>query len=150
MVASIVSATHFMPTQVPAWRDMAMDFTPYSSTSATSAGSSIGISRSAKACSEPEVTVEDLLAGSSPASASTPPRGAVPAPLAWRSTSQERSTPGPLPYQMAKTPPCFASGYSPTCCVPQQAVAARSSFSPGSKWMRASASRAFCFHSSRS
>ena len=63
-----------------------------------------------KAYSQPEVMVEDLLDGSSPASASTPPRGAVPAELAWRSTSPERSTPGPLPYQMAKTPSTFAPG----------------------------------------
>lgn len=110
MVASIVSAMHFMPTHRPEKRESAMAFTPYSSTSPTSAGSSMGISRSAKAYSEPLVTVEDLEAGSSPARARTLPSGAVPAPFAWRSTSPLRSTPGPLPYQMAKTPRCFALG----------------------------------------
>jgi hypothetical protein len=127
-----------------------MPFSPYSSTSATSAGSSIGISRSAKLCSDPEVTVEDFEAGSSPDSASTPPRGMVPAELAWRSTSPERSRPGPLPYQMANTPSRVAPGEKASCCVPQQAVAARSSFTPAWKTMPASSSRARCFHSSLS
>ena len=48
--------------------------------------------------------VDDLQEGSSPASASTPPFGAVPAEFACRSASPLRSTPGPLPYQMPKTP----------------------------------------------
>src|SRR3712207_7268879 len=100
----MVSATHFMPTQRPEKRDIASAFRPYSSTSATPAGSSIGISRSTKAYSEPLVTVEDLAEGSSPASASTPPRGEGPALLAWRNTSPLRATPGPLPYQMPNTP----------------------------------------------
>src|SRR4051794_34983405 len=105
----MVSATHFMPTQRPAKRDMSKAFTPYSSTSATPEGSSTGISTSMKEYSQPEVMVEDLQEGSSPASASTPPRGAVPALLAWRSTSPLRSTPGPLPYQMPKTPSYFCA-----------------------------------------
>ena len=41
---------------------------------------------------------------SSPATAMTPPSGAVPARLACFSTSQLRSTPGPFPYQMPNTP----------------------------------------------
>ena len=40
----------------------------------------------------------------SPAMTTTPPCFEVPAALAWRSTSPLRSTPGPLPYQMLKTP----------------------------------------------
>ena len=57
----------------------------------------------------------------------------MPALLACLKTSIVRSTPGPLPYQMAKTPSCLAPGKSPTCCVPQSAVAAVSSLTPGWK-----------------
>ena len=106
----MVSATHFIATHSPEARDRAMPLRPYSSTSATSAGSSSGISRSRNACSVVLVTVDDFADGSSPASTSTPPRGAVPIWLACRSTSPLRSTPGPLPYQMAKTPSRFAPG----------------------------------------
>ena len=49
---------------------------------------------------------------------------AVPAQLAWRSTSSERSTPGPLPYQMPNTPSTVAPGNRPTCWLPHTAVAA--------------------------
>ena len=52
--------------------------------------------------------------------------------LAWRKTSPQRSTPGPLPYQRPKTPWTRPSPRSSACWVPQSAVAARSSFSPGS------------------
>ena len=145
--ASIVSAMHFIAAQVPAKRLRARPFTPNSNTSATSAGSSSGISRSWKLTSQPEVIVEDLAAGSSPDSASTPPLGELPAELAWRSTSPLRSVPGPLPYQMPKTPSCRAPGESGTCCVPHTAVAARSSFSPGRKTMSAAAIRAASFSS---
>ena len=44
---------------------------------------------------------------SSPASAITPPWRAVPAMLACLNTSEQRSTPGPLPYQMPNTPSTF-------------------------------------------
>ena len=47
----------------------------------------------------------------------------------------ERSTPGPLPYQMPNTPSTLAPGNSPTCWLPHTAVAARSSLSPGWKAM---------------
>ena len=57
---------------------------------------------------------------SSPISASTPPCFEVPAKLAWRKTSPERSTPGPLPYQMPNTPSYLPSPRSSACCVPQQ------------------------------
>src|ERR1700676_2112193 len=49
-------------------------------------------------------TVEDLAPWSSPARHSTPPFFAEPAALPWRNTSPQRSTPGPLPYQMPTTP----------------------------------------------
>ena len=55
----------------------------------------------------------------------------LPAWLPCLSTSSERSTPGPLPYQSANTPSYLAPGNSPTCCEPQTAVAARSSLMPG-------------------
>jgi hypothetical protein len=57
--------------------------------------------------------------------------GEVPAMLTWRNTSPVRSTPGPLPYQRPKTPSNFPSPRSSACWLPQSAVAARSSFSPG-------------------
>ena len=44
---------------------------------------------------------------SSPAIAITPPCFAVPAMLACLKTSEQRSTPGPLPYQMPNTPSNF-------------------------------------------
>ena len=75
--------------------------------------------------------VEDSQAWSSPSSATTPPSFEVPARFAWRSTSPERSTPGPLPYQRQNTPSYTPSPSSPACCVPQQAVAATSSLTPG-------------------
>ena len=45
--------------------------------------------------------------------------------------SPQRSTPGPLPYQMPTTPSCLAPGERLSCCEPQIAVAAKSSFTPG-------------------
>src|ERR1017187_3633830 len=76
-------------------------------------------------------SVEDLAAWSSPASTSTPPYLEVPAALACLNTSPQRSTPGPLPYQMENTPSYLASLNRLSCCVPQIEVAARSSFTPG-------------------
>ena len=76
-------------------------------------------------------SVDDFAAWSSPASTSTPPCFDVPAKLACLNTSPQRSTPGPLPYHIANTPSTFAARYRLTCCVPQTAVAARSSFTPG-------------------
>ena len=73
-----------------------------------------------------------LATWSSPASAITPPCGAVPAMLACLNTSEQRSTPGPLPYQMPNTPSNFLFvGSNSICCVPQTAVAANSSLTPG-------------------
>ena len=78
--------------------------------------------------------VEDLAAWSSPATTSTPPYFEVPAALAWRNTSPQRSTPGPLPYHMANTPSYLAPGNRFSCWLPHMAVAARSSLTPG--WKR--------------
>ena len=55
--------------------------------------------------------------------------------LAWRKTSPERSTPGPLPYHMPKTPSYLPSPRISACCEPQTAVAASSSLRPGWKTM---------------
>jgi hypothetical protein len=46
---------------------------------------------------------------------------------------EQRSTPGPLPYQMPNTPSnlLVPGGAKPSCCVPHSAVAASSSFTPG-------------------
>ncbi len=78
--------------------------------------------------------VDDFAPWSSPATASTPPCGAVPAWFACRSTSPLRSTPGPLPYQIEKTPSYLPPGNRFACCVPQIAVAARSSLTPGTNF----------------
>ena len=76
-------------------------------------------------------SVELFAPWSSPASTSTPPWRDVPAAFACLNTSPERSTPGPLPYHIENTPSTFAFGVIVTCCVPQTAVAASSSFKPG-------------------
>ena len=76
--------------------------------------------------------VELLAMWSSPAIAITPPCFEVPAMLACLKTSEQRSTPGPLPYQMPKTPSnLLVCGYRSSCCEPHTAVAASSSFTPG-------------------
>ena len=74
-----------------------------------------------------------LLKWSSPATAITPPNSVVPAMFACLNTSDVRSTPGPLPYQMPNTPSnlLVPGGEKPSCCVPHNAVAANSSFTPG-------------------
>src|SRR6266852_3727315 len=100
-----------------------------------------------KMCSLWCARVEDLAAWSSPASTSTPPCFEVPAELACLKTSPQRSTPGPLPYQMENTPSYFASGYRLTCCVPQIEVAARSSLTPGWNLTWCWSRNFFAFHS---
>ena len=98
-------------------------------------GSGSAIITSTKANSDWCATVEDSAVWSSPISASTPPCFEEPAMLAWRNTSPERSTPGPLPYQTPKTPSYLPSPRSSACCEPQSAVAASSSLRPGWKTM---------------
>ena len=77
--------------------------------SCTPAGLRIGIIVSTKRNSVAWALVDDSAVWSSPISASTPPCLEEPARLAWRNTSPERSTPGPLPYQTEKTPSCLPS-----------------------------------------
>ena len=59
----------------------------------------------------------------------------LPAMWPWRTASMLRSRPGPLPYHMEKMPSCRQSPNAVACCVPQMAVAARSSLMAGWKWM---------------
>ena len=98
--------------------------------SCTPAGFRIGIITSTKWNSDWCAVVEDSAVWSSPIRASTPPFFEEPAKLAWRNTSPVRSTPGPLPYHMPNTPSYLPSPRSSACCVPQIAVAARSSLRP--------------------
>jgi hypothetical protein len=72
-----------------------------------------------------------------------------PAALAWRKTSPQRSTPGPLPYHRPNTPSYLAPGNRPTCWLPQTVVAAMSSLMPGWKVMWCSARCALAFHRPR-
>ena len=101
---STVWVRHLNPTQAPENRDMAKPNSPKSMYSCTEAGWRTGIISDWKACSDWPARVEDAAPWSSPTSASTPPWGAVPAELAWRMASIERSSPGALPYQMPNTP----------------------------------------------
>ncbi|PHQ67041.1 MAG: hypothetical protein COB93_11405 [Sneathiella sp.] len=68
---------------------------------------------------------------SSPMRTRTPPCSDVPAILPCLKTSPERSMPGPLPYQIPKTPSKSVLPNIGSCCEPQMLVAARSSFTPG-------------------
>ena len=73
----------------------------------TSDGKNTGKPQALKMWSLWCAAVELLLMWSSPATATTPPCLAVPAILACLNTSELRSTPGPLPYQMPNTPSYF-------------------------------------------
>jgi hypothetical protein len=128
---STTSVTHLNAIQQPEYRLIAKPCRPRSRYSCTLAGLSTGMQQAFRMCSLWCGSVEDFAPWSSPASTSTPPCFEVPAAFACLKTSPQRSTPGPLPYHIAKTPSYFAPGNMPTCCVPQIAVAARSSFSPG-------------------
>src|SRR3954465_4456484 len=99
--------------------------------SCTEDGNSTGMPQALRIWSLWWAVEEDLAAWSSPANTSTPPCLAEPALLACLKTSPQRSTPGPLPYHMENTPSYLASLNRLVCCVPQTAVAARSSFIPG-------------------
>ncbi len=134
---STTSVVALRPTQHPEKRERANPISPRSRCSCTFAGFSTGIMAAAMICSLWCGRVEDWQPWSSPMTARTPPRADVPAALACLNTSAERSTPGPLPYQMPNTPSTVRSGSSATCCVPQRDVAARSSLRPG--WKRTSA-----------
>ena len=76
-------------------------------------------------------SVDDLAAGSSPTTATTPPCIDVPQNTAWRIASLLRSNPGPLPYQMPTTPSYRASSRVIASWLPITEVAASSSFTAG-------------------
>jgi len=80
---------------------------------------------------ESTAVVDDSAVWSSPMSARTPPYLDVPAKLAWRNASPERSTPGDFPYQTPIVPSYAARRPGSGSCEPQTAVAASSSFTPG-------------------
>ena len=126
----------FMPDHTPEKRLMAKACRPMSRMSCTLLGKNTGVPQALKMWSLWCGAVLLLLMWSSPAMAITPPCLAVPAMLACLNTSEQRSTPGPLPYQMPNTPSYFfLSGYRSSCCVPHTAVAPSSSFTPGWKTM---------------
>ena len=101
---STISVWHLKPTQRPAKRLIAQPSKPYSMYSPTPPGDSSGTMAEARLCSLWCGSVDDTAPWSSPTSSSTPPWRSVPAALAWRITSIERSTPGLLPYHMENTP----------------------------------------------
>ena len=130
---STISWIVFMPAQTPEKRLIAKAWMPKSRISCTDAGKNTGRPQALKMWSLWCAAVELLATWSSPAIAITPPQGVVPAMLACLNTSLVRSTPGPLPYQMPNTPSYLLvpGGAKPSCCVPQTAVAASSSLTPG-------------------
>ncbi len=97
----------FMPDHRPEKRLMAKACSPMSRMSCTLLGKNTGVPQALKMWSLWWAAVLLLLMWSSPASAITPPCLAVPAMLACLNTSEQRSTPGPLPYHRPKTPSNF-------------------------------------------
>ena len=128
---SATAVTIFSPTHSPDARDSSIAWRPRSSTSWLSAGYRYGMFRSASAASDTHGRVEDLAAGSSPTRTSAPPRGCEPIRFPCRSASVARSRPGALPYQMPSTPSRVAPGSVQASWLPWTAVAAASSFRPG-------------------
>ena len=130
---STISWIVFMPAHTPEKRLMANACTPKSKISCTLDGKNTGVPQALKIWSLWWAAVELLEIWSSPATAITPPQGVVPAILACLKTSEHRSTPGPLPYQIPNTPSYLLEpgGANPSCCVPHSAVAANSSLTPG-------------------
>ena len=130
----------FMPLHTPEKRLIAKACSPMSRMSCTPAGKNTGSPQALKMWSLWCAAVLLLATWSSPAMAITPPCLDVPAMLACLNTSEQRSTPGPLPYQMPKTPSYFLlCGYRSSICVPHTAVAPSSSLTPGWKTMCCSA-----------
>ena len=132
-VDSTVSFMHLRPTQFPENLDRANPRIPKSRISCTPAGERIGMRASTSANSDWCRVVELSPVWSSPSAMRTPPNREVPAMLACRSASPERSTPGPFPYHRPKTPSWRPSPRSSACCAPHRAVAAKSSFIAGEK-----------------
>src|ERR1700754_557115 len=83
--------------------------------------------------------VDDLHAGSSPASTSTPPRGSAPQMLPARIGSPARSTPGALPYQTPTAPSDPRRRPGTSTWLPQIDVAANSSLIAGTSFSPAAA-----------
>src|SRR5205807_6533341 len=100
---------------------------PRSSTSCTLPGYNTGNPAAQNAGSLSLGMVELLHDGSSPASASTPPFFPTPAKLACLKMSPDRSTPGPLPYHMPRTPSYFGPGKAEASWLAKPAAAASSS-----------------------
>ena len=96
-----------MPLHTPEKRLIAKACRPMSRMSCTSLGKNTGRPQALKMWSLWCAAVLLLETWSSPAIAITPPCLAVPAMLACLKTSEQRSTPGPLPYQMPNTPSYF-------------------------------------------
>jgi len=101
---STISWIVFMPAHTPEKRLIAKACSPRSRISCTLAGKNTGKPQALKLWSLWCAAVLLLAMWSSPAIAITPPCLAVPAMLACLNTSAQRSTPGPLPYQMPNTP----------------------------------------------
>ena len=139
----------FMPDHTPAKRLSARACTPMSKMSCTDAGKNTGMPQALKMWSLWCAAVLLLATWSSPATAITPPHGVVPAMVACLKTSEQRSTPGPLPYQMPNTPSKrrLAGGAKPSCWVPHKAVAASSSLTPGWNTMFCACRYDLAFHS---
>ena len=130
----------FIDVHTPAKRLIAKACSPRSRMSCALDGKNTGSPQALKMWSLWCAAVLLLATWSSPATAITPPCGAVPARLACLKTSEQRSTPGPLPYQMPNTPSYFLFAASnSSCCVPHIAVAASSSLTPGwnTTWLAA-------------
>jgi hypothetical protein len=119
---STISWMVFMPAHTPEKRLMAKACMPKSRISCTLAGKNTGVPQALKMWSLWCAAVELLEMWSSPATAITPPQGVVPAMLACLKTSEQRSTPGPLPYQMPNTPSylLLPGGAKPSCWVPHR------------------------------
>ncbi len=130
-VPSATGVTSFSPDQMPQARERATACRARSSASCGSPGNSSGMCRSTIVASLDDGRVDDLALGSSPTTATTPPCGAVLAKTACRIASPARSMPGPLPYQMPRTPSYVQSSSVTASWLPITAVAASSSLTPG-------------------
>ena len=84
-----------------------------------------------KDCSDWYANVELFPIGSSATANNIPPSFEEPPIFACLIASMALSNPGPLPYQSEKTPSIFGWSYNCIIWVPQAAVAANSSFTPG-------------------
>ena len=128
---SATSVTIFSAIQQPDARDSAIPSKPNSTISSLLRGARTGSPYDASVASLADGTVDDFGAGSSPASTRTPPVGLAPNRFPLRNASPDRSTPGDFPYQMPIVPSYGDCRPGSGSCEPQTAVAASSSFTPG-------------------